>query len=75
MVVILIGLAVVAAVLTSGTGLFVVAVGNAIGSVWSNGVMANFRNDPDDAPSATTVLSMVTAAVAVVLIVIGLIIR
>jgi len=75
MVVILIGLAVIAAVLTSGTGLFVLAVGNAIGSVWSNGVMANFRNDPEDAPGAATILSMVTAAVAVVLIVVGLIIR
>lgn len=74
MVIILMGLAVLAAVLTSGTGLFVVAVGNAIGSFWSNGVMANFRNDPSDTPTAATILSVITAAVAVVLIVLSVVI-
>lgn len=75
MTIVLIGLAVAAAIVTLGSGIFAVAVVNAIASVWANGVMANFRDDPQSAPNAAATVSMATTAAAVVLIMVGLIIR
>ena len=65
MIVVLIAVAVGAAALTSGTALFVPAVINAAASFVSNGVMANFRQDPQAAPNWAATVSMSTTLVAV----------
>ena len=75
MYLILIALSVVAAVVTAGTALFVVAMINAIVSFWSNGVMANYRSDPQSAPSIATLMSMVSTLAAIGLLVAGLVIK
>ncbi len=72
---IFIGMAVVGALLTSGTGFFVVAIGNAVGSVWSNGVLANFQSDPQNAPNVASLISLGTTLAALALIVVGLVLR
>ncbi|HEX6237727.1 MAG TPA: hypothetical protein VFZ68_11065 [Acidimicrobiales bacterium] len=75
MIIVLIGIAVGAAYLASGTGLFGAAVVNAVASVWANGVMANFRADPQAAPNWAAMISMLTTLAALVLGGIALAIR
>jgi hypothetical protein len=60
MIALFIALAIGAAILNSGSSLSGVAVVNAIVSFWSNGVLANFRGDPLDAPDWAALLSMAT---------------
>ncbi len=73
--IILIGLAVVAAVVAYPTGLFVVAVVNAIAAFWSNGILANFKKEWWAAPDWAGWVSMLTAFVSVVLIIAALVVR
>lgn len=75
MIVVLIGLAIGAAVAASGTVLFPFAVGVAVMSVWGNGVMANFVDDPQHAPDYAALLSMVAAPASIALLVGALIIK
>lgn len=68
MIGILIGPGVLAAFLTHGSAIFVPAAVNVSASVWSNGVLANYRTDPQAAPNWAATVSMLTALAAVVLI-------
>lgn len=68
-------LAVLAALLAYGTGLFVPAVINALASFWSNGVLANFRKDPEAAPNAAAAVSIVTTVASVGLLIAILVFR
>ena len=61
MVGLLIGLAAVAAYVSWGTSLQVVALINAVASLWSNGVLANFNAEPQAAPDWAALVSMLTA--------------
>ena len=73
MVFILIAIAVGGAVATSGTGIFTFAVINAVASVWSNGVLANFRGGPPElAPDWAATVSMLTTVIGIGMIVAGL---
>lgn len=65
----LILLSALGAYLTRDTGLFPIAVVNAVLAFWGNGVMANFRQDPHNAPNYAAVLSMATAVGSVVFII------
>ena len=72
----LIALSVLAAYLSRGTGLWVFAVANAVASVWSNGVMANYgRGDADEIPNWAATMSIGTTLLSVVFIVTALIVR
>lgn len=51
------------------TGLFPIAVANAILAFWGNGAMANFRQEPHNAPNYAAVLSMATAVGSVIFII------
>lgn len=73
MVIVWIGLALLAAYLTAGTSLFALGLANAAGSVWGNGVMANFYDDPQAAPDWAAKVSMVTVALSIILILLSLI--
>ncbi|MGH3443200.1 MAG: hypothetical protein ACRDUY_14405 [Nitriliruptorales bacterium] len=73
MIVILIALAVIAAVVARDTGIFVPAIANAIAAFWSNGVMANFRGEPDAIPNWAAQVSIATAVLSVLFIVLGLV--
>ena len=74
MPVILIGVAIAAAVVTYETGAFVIAIVNAVGSFWSNGVLANYRrHEAHDAPNWAAALSMLTTAIAIGLLIYGLV--
>jgi hypothetical protein len=64
-----------AAVATYGTLLFPFGVVAAVAALWSNGVLANFRGDPQRAPDWAATLSMVAAAGSVILLFSGLIVR
>jgi hypothetical protein len=66
-VVVMVGLGVLAAVLTQGTSIFGVAVVNAAATFWSNGVMWNFRHDPVS-PRWAVVVTMLTPVVSLLLI-------
>lgn len=48
------------------------AVASLIASIWALGIFMNFRRDPQSAPSYAVLLSTVTGAAGVVLIIIGL---
>ena len=72
MVVLLIGLSVVAAAVNSGTGVFGWAVANAVASVWANGVMANFRHNPQAAPNWAASVSILSTVIGVILLIVGL---
>lgn len=71
--VLLIALAVIAAVVSRDTGIFVPATVNAIAAFWSNGVMANFRDERDAIPNWAAQVSIVTALLSVLFIVLGLV--
>ena len=74
MPVVLIGLAVVAAIVSSGTGVFGFAVANAVASFWSNGVMANFSpQESSSVPDSVTAVSMITTLLALIFLVVGLV--
>lgn len=75
MILLLIGLAGVAVWVCVGTGLLVPAVVTLAAALWSNGVLANFREDAQQAPNWAASLSMISAAASVVLIIAGLSIR
>lgn len=75
MIVLLIALSAAAAVVSFGTAVFVPAVFNAVASFWSNGVMANYRSEPMAAPGWATVVSMLTAALSLALIVAGFLLK
>jgi hypothetical protein len=47
--------------------LFVPALINAVASFWSDGVMANFRHDPQAALNWSATVSMLTTSVALAL--------
>lgn len=64
----LIALSVVAAVLNKDTSLFIPAIVNAVGSLWSNGVLANFTDDPQGSPDWSAALSMATTLISLVFI-------
>lgn len=63
-ILILIGVAVAAAARLAGTPIFVPALVNAAASVWGNGVLANFRQDPQAAPNGAAFVSVVTTVAA-----------
>ena len=70
----LIGLAVAAAIVSSGTGVFPLAVVNAIASFWSNGVMVNFSpSGSSSIPDSAATVSIVTTFLAVVFLIVGLV--
>lgn len=48
------------------------AVASLIASIWALGIFMNFRRDSQSAPSYAVLLSTVTGAAGVVLIIIGL---
>lgn len=73
--IVFIALSLVACWITSGTGLFGVAVVNALLAVGSNGILANFSRQPSAAPNWAAALSMLTLLGSVALGVIGLFIR
>lgn len=73
MVLLLIGLAVVAAWVNWETSLQVAAIINAVLAFWSNGVLANYRGDPHGAPSWASGVSMLTALGSVVLLIVALV--
>ncbi|MFC9687804.1 hypothetical protein ACFTSF_04650 [Kribbella sp. NPDC056951] len=75
MVLLLIGLGVAAAAATYGTALFPFGVGVAIAALWANGVLANFRGDPQQAPNWAAAISMIAALGAAILVIAGLIVR
>jgi hypothetical protein len=75
MIFLFIALAVGAAFACAGTPLFVVAVVNAVASVWGNGVIANFRTDPHNMPNYAVTVSIVTTVAAVALLIAGLVVR
>ena len=75
MVALLILLGIAAAWATYSTALFPVGLAIAAAAFWSNGVMANYRHDPQGAPNFATTVSMLCALGAVVLIPTGLLIR
>ena len=54
------------------TGLFGLAVVNAVASFWANGVMSNFRYNPQSAPNWATLVSIVSTVVGVILLIVGL---
>lgn len=60
---------------TSGTALFGFAVANAVVAVWSNGVLANYENDPQGAPNLAALFSMLTILGSLGLGIAGLAIR
>lgn len=71
----LIGLAVGAAITTFDTALFPFGVVAAVASFWANGVLANFRDEPEHAPDWAAAVSMVAAIGSVILLISGLIVR
>jgi hypothetical protein len=73
MVIVLIAISTIATLVTRNTPFITPALINLVGSFWSNGVMANFRNDPQGAPNWAAGVSMITTLGAIVLIVIGLV--
>lgn len=75
MTILLIGLAGLALLAAAGTPVMPAAVVTAIVSVWANGVLANFRSDPQDAPNLAALGSMLAAIASIVLIVVGLLVR
>ena len=75
MILLLIGLAVTAAVVAHPTSLFVFAVVNAILAFWANGVLANFRSEPQAAPDYAAAVSIITAIGSVVFLIAGLALR
>ncbi len=70
-VIALIGLAVAATWANWDSGLQVIAIVNAVLAFWSNGVLANFRGNPTDAPDLAALFSMVSAAASVVLLLVA----
>lgn len=58
---------------TAGSAAFAFAVGNAVLSFWSNGVMANFRGDPQGAPNWAASVSILTTIAALVLLAIAVV--
>ncbi len=75
MVVLLIGLAVVTVVLSLHTVLVAPAIISAVLAFWSNGVLANFRTDPQSAPNWAASISMLTALASIGLLIAALLIR
>lgn len=72
MIILLIALAIGAAVAANGSPVGGLAIGNAVAAVWSNGVMANFRSDPDNMPNLAVTASFLTAVLAVIFLIVGL---
>ncbi len=60
MYLVFIAMAIGAAVLAAGTAVIVPAVINAVLAFWANGVLANFRRDPQAAPNSAAYVSMLT---------------
>lgn len=74
MPILLIGLAIVATVVSRGTGVFGFAVINAIASFISNGVMSNFGpGEGEDIPDWAATVSIITTVLAVIFLVVGLV--
>lgn len=71
----LIALGIGAVVATAGTALLPFAIVVAVAAFWSNGVIANYRNDPGNAPGWAVSVSMLAAVVSAVLLVAGLVVR
>ena len=69
MAVLLIILAIVAAVLSNGTPVFVPAIVNAVASFSANGVLANYRRrEAQEAPNWAANVSMLTALGSAILL-------
>lgn len=75
MAILLIGVAVVAAVVSAGTAVFVPAIVNVVASFWANGVLANHRGNPEGAPDWAATVSIITTIAAIALLVVGLVLR
>jgi len=75
MALLLIAIGIVGAVATYGTALFPFGVVAAVAAFWANGVLANFRGDPQNAPDWAAAVSMFAAIGSVILLISGLIIR
>jgi hypothetical protein len=71
-IVILIALSIGAAIVAQGSPGGGIAAGNAVAAVWGNGVMANFRADPHNIPGYAVTLSMITAVLAIVFLIVGI---
>lgn len=63
------------AIATYSTVLFPLGLLAAIAAFWSNGVIANFDDDPQRAPNWAAALSLLAAIASVALLVTGLILR
>ncbi|MEJ7783557.1 MAG: hypothetical protein WKF96_02055 [Solirubrobacteraceae bacterium] len=72
MMVLFIAAAIAGAIFTQGTSLFAVAVVNVLLSLWANGVMSNFKSDPQACPNSASTVSMLTTVAAVIFIIVGL---
>lgn len=68
-------LGVIALVATYGTGLFPFAIATAVVLFWSNGVIANYRPNPRDAPNWAAVASAVASLATVGLLIAGVVLR
>jgi hypothetical protein len=68
MIGIVIGLAILGAVLTQGSAIFVPALMNAGASFCATGVLANFARDPGAAPNWAATVSMLTTVIALILV-------
>ena len=76
MPILLIGIAVVGAVLAKGTFLFVPAILIAIASFWSNGVMANYApHEAQTIPDWAAAMSIISTLLAIVTLVLALVLR
>jgi len=74
MIFLLILLAIAAAIVAYGTAFFIPAIVILVLSVWSNGVLANFRNNPYSAPNWAASVSMFSALGAAILLVLALVV-
>jgi len=54
-----------------GTGLAVVAIVSAVASLWSWGVMMNYKDHPEAAPNWSATVNMLSFAAGVILLVIS----
>lgn len=76
MPILLIGLAIVSAVVARGSGVFTLAVINAIASFFSNGVMSNFGpGEANDIPDWAATVSIITTVAAIIFLIVGLMSR
>lgn len=75
MPIILIGICVVAAILSSDTGLFPFAVLAAVLSFFSNGILANYGGDPEGAPDWAATVSLLSTVAGLAMLIAALVIK